>query len=529
MNILKKLSFRNILLVFFYILIFVLFLKNSYSYLDPDLGWHLKFGQEILETRDVPRIEHVNFPLEGKSWVDHEWLINLVSYLIYSNLGYTYLNIFFALIATLTIVLFNKFLLNKYSFNTFQTIFLLLPELCGIYGILPHFGIRMQEITVLFFLLLLFIIFKFHKNKNHKYLFLMIPLVYIWSTMHAGFLISFFVMGLYVFSCVFEGFLRRFKFNFLEHFDLTKKDLGVFVMFSTFSFLVTLISPYSWKLYEFLWSYRDTYYMTHILEWLPFYYVSISVYQFCFIAFSMGFFLLWFLELRNRKKINVFLLFLYIVFCFLAIKSKRHFPLFFVVSIFMIAEYIYYELGDLKNSFKFKYSLILKIILILFLVYVSFRLIDKIKFYKDPFSVFSRYPIDSSECVKNNYLSTDKLFLEYSWGGYFIWKYPEVKMFLDGRLPQYPNNGVSMLEEYNNFFTKDKSKEMLEKYKINLVFMKSKDDMIKLNWLEKYLLGFDEKSLNANRANNLREYLNSSKEWKNVCSGSNFVFYRKVM
>ncbi|PJA10525.1 hypothetical protein COX68_00270, partial [Candidatus Falkowbacteria bacterium CG_4_10_14_0_2_um_filter_41_15] len=82
------LKFKTIIWALFYILIFALLLKHSYAYLDPDFGWHLKTGQEIITTGQVPSINYVNYTLLGESWVDHEWLANAAVYWIFTNWGY---------------------------------------------------------------------------------------------------------------------------------------------------------------------------------------------------------------------------------------------------------------------------------------------------------------------------------------------------------------------------------------------------------------------------------------------------------
>ena len=327
----KIFTFKNLLLISFYIFIFSLFLKNSYSYLDPDFGWHLKFGQETLETKSVPHIEHVSFALFGQRWVDHEWLLNVVVYLIYSKFGYLTLNLFFAIIPVVTFILLNNFLIKKHNLNTFHIFFLMLIELLAIFGILPHSGIRVQEINFLFLFLLLLILFKFDKNKNYKILFFVPPLMFLWSCLHGGFLVGFAVLFLFFCVKILELILKKFtKFNFIEYSSkFYFKDFVMFASVSIFSFLLTFLGPYGLELYSFLYQYRDTFYLMHVSEWLPVYYPTVMASKFFYLIITIAF-LIFSIFYTRFKKINI-LVFININILVLSIKSKDTFRFYLFV------------------------------------------------------------------------------------------------------------------------------------------------------------------------------------------------------
>ena len=155
-------NFIKIFWLLFYILIFFLLLHNSFSYLDPDLGWHLKAGENIIETGSLPHINNYNYTLQGKHWVDHEWLIDVFSFWIYDNFGYIALSVFFALLTVLTLAIWHLFIQKNYLKNKRGLIFVMVFLLWGVFAISPHFGVRMQEITFLNLALLLIILFYYN-------------------------------------------------------------------------------------------------------------------------------------------------------------------------------------------------------------------------------------------------------------------------------------------------------------------------------------------------------------------------------
>src|SRR5262245_17937530 len=65
----------------------VLLLPNPL--LDPDFGWHLRTGQEIITRHEIPRVDWYSHTVPSYSWVDHEWLQAVVVASLYRWLGMT--------------------------------------------------------------------------------------------------------------------------------------------------------------------------------------------------------------------------------------------------------------------------------------------------------------------------------------------------------------------------------------------------------------------------------------------------------
>src|SRR2546428_11153984 len=51
--------------------------------LDPDLWWHLANGRLIVTTGTIPHVDLYSFSAAGQPWVMHEWLADLMMYLVY--------------------------------------------------------------------------------------------------------------------------------------------------------------------------------------------------------------------------------------------------------------------------------------------------------------------------------------------------------------------------------------------------------------------------------------------------------------
>ncbi|MEA1963380.1 MAG: hypothetical protein U9M94_04050 [Patescibacteria group bacterium] len=530
-KIMRKFNFNLIIAVLFYALIFSVFLANSFNYLDPDFGWHLKAGEEIYFEKHVPQNENYNYTLEGRTWVDHEWLLNLISYIVYSKIGYIALSVFFALIGLLIIFLLNNLLLKKYIQNKLHFIFILIIEIIGLVGILPHFGVRMQELSVLMLLLLLFIIDKFNKARNHKILYFLPILFFVWANLHGGFMLGLIILWFY--ACVnlfIPKIIKYFKINFFDFKNFEKKQYFYIFLSAVASSIAVFITPYHYRYFSFMLEYKNTHYMKHIAEWLPVWNAPLNyIQQIYFIIFILIIILLFF-ENKNRK-INFWHFFSSLMLLIAAFKSRRNFPLFFIASLPLIAA-VSNTIN--KNNFKKIYFYLFKNKYIYFFLITGlsisiFLVLFLTNFTNTPFKnkKFCRfYPCGALKKIKTLPQKNLKIFNNYGWGGYLIWNLPDHKIFIDGRLPMLQVNNHSLLEEYYEFFDKEKISDKLDEYNINLV-LDRKYKAIKFNWFEKTFLGLRDKDYELNP---LEEYLSGKNDWKLLFEDDNsFVYYSPII
>ena len=45
-----------------------------------DTFWHLRAGQDIWRTHQIPRVDHYSHTFPGAPWPDHEWLAQALMY-----------------------------------------------------------------------------------------------------------------------------------------------------------------------------------------------------------------------------------------------------------------------------------------------------------------------------------------------------------------------------------------------------------------------------------------------------------------
>ncbi|EKD46384.1 MAG: hypothetical protein ACD_68C00001G0002 [uncultured bacterium] len=524
----NKIKLSTIYWIFFYSLVFFVLVNQSQKGLDPDFGWHLKTGEQIWQEKSVPHEELFNYPLSGQKWVDHEWLADLLIYGIYNWLGYPALTIIFALVIVASLAILH-FLTHRYLHwknNFWQIAIFSALSALGIFGGLPLFGVRVQEITILFCAILLLIFYYYQKNKKTKTLLWLIPLFYLWANLHAGFLAGLLILTIWFLANLGEIILSKIKcFDFKNQPDiLPLKKLPPILLIVLATFGITFFTPYGIKLFQFLSDYQNRFYLTHLKEWLPFNYLPIIHWQIIYFSVAIIcilFSLLIYITRNNFTKIPLWEVATAIIFLALSFQSKRHFPLLWVISLPWIGFFIYsffHHSSKPKKKSKSSPSVVpLKALLLLVILLANLLWYFRLNIVTDPFTYFNKsYPYDAVQFLKNNLEYGDlRIFNDYGWGGYLDWVWPGKKIFIDGRLPQYPYQGRSFLEEYYDFFSKEKLADKLNEHEIELVLLPAKPDYYKLNWVEKYVLRLSEEKINQ-QTDILLEYLKNSAAWQNV-------------
>ncbi|MBI3443133.1 hypothetical protein HY008_00505, partial [Candidatus Woesebacteria bacterium] len=426
---------------FVFALIFVVFWVKGIYFLDPDFGWHLASGQLIL-SEGFSKTDRFSYTMPSFPEVRHDWLSEVIIAKLYGLVGYIGLSFLFSALAFFSFLV----VIKKGFFNDYKV---LVPLTLAASVILPYIGIRTQVVTLFFFAVLISILFNQAKN-----LFILVPIFTLWANLHGGF-----SSGLAVLYLVLVlRMLRERKIN-------TR-----YVAVLAFSTLATFLNPYGIILWREV---RDTVLGSPlrwtISEWAP----SIFVFSFPLVLlFSLSSIFIW----RARKRIKFEKLVLYILFLLEGIVSRRHVPLWAIVSLPLTIETLGFFRKELPGKsgaiirFKKAVKISLFASLVLFIFQSTISLKDAILLNENVF-----YPKNAVLLLKNN-LPQGQIFSEYGWGGYLIWKLPEKRVFIDGRMAVWKwKGGISeetdnAFEDYFKILSNDLNfEDISEKYTIDTV------------------------------------------------------------
>lgn len=454
-----RFSEKKIKIIFYFLLFLFIFYFNYRLSLDPDLGWHLRYGEEVILNKRVLTTDIFSHTFAGKKIIDAEWLIEAIFYLIFSHWSFWGLSFFSAILTSFAFFL--PALVFKGSF--FKKFLIIFWAVYGSSSLL-YVGPRPQNLSLFFFSLLIISIFKYQEKKEIKY-FLFLPLMFLlWSNMHPAFMVG---LG------VFLGFLIS---EFLLYNKEERKKTFILFLIFLLSFLASNFRPYSGegKVFSFelvkslalplsfvdesspLGRVRVT-----IGEWLPPTLVDFSgTLFFLGIVFSVGIFLAFPLSKKDFQN-----LFLNLGIIYFSTLSGRNVPFFFIFFIPLVISKIDEEkLGIFKFKTFFSILNIFSLVVMFFFLPKIFILHNKIISQGSSLKAYCearKLPCNAIDFIKKE-KPKGNMFNHYNLGGFLIWQLPEYPVFIDGRVP-----GGEVYSEFETVMNlKEGWDKILEKYNV---------------------------------------------------------------
>ncbi len=504
---------RQVSWFLFFVLLGAVIWRGSFANLDPDLGWHLKFGRDIWLTHQLPHDQLQLWSING-NWVDHEWLTNLFTFLIYRATGYIGLTFIFALVAVAGLWLIGRQL--RRADRPARDVFIGLWLVLSLAAILPHLGPRPQQLSWLLLIIEFLLLKKYGDRPDWRLALGLAGFFWLWSSLHAAFFIGLVVLALWAGQALWLAWSRR----------RIRTAVWPLIVLGAAA-IATLLTPYGLQLYDFLTTYYRHYgSLSHISEWKAIWVFPIHYWQLLFIAASAAL-ALTLVIFKRRPRLVAWQWLAVAMFLLMGFTSVRHIPLFVasaglvIVPAWLAANFS----PDRQPAKPFPYALALQIVLPLSLFIVSWIALLTTNFFNDPFQKFCfEYPCQAGRLLQlHPRYSQLKLFNQYDYGGWLIWVWPDKQLFIDGRLPQYPFGRWSLLEEYLEFRRPDRIAAQLKTYDIEAVLWNKQLPQYHLNWLDR-LLGFREADING-RTDELKQYLDNSPDWRRAFADDASVVY----
>jgi hypothetical protein len=462
---------KLIILILTFSLLLIIAYFTTDQRLDPDFGWHLKTGELILQ-KGIPKVDWYSFTMSDFPWIDHEWLTEILIYKIYSYFGFKFLLILFLIISLLAIFLQINF--ERFSYSIF------LISL-GYLSCLSYLGVRPQIITWFFLSIFLKTLNSFLKETKWELIFIFPLLFLIWVNLHGGFFVGIFILVLIL-------LLKGLEKNWFLFFS--------FFIILSLSFIVTLFNPYGIRIYEEVFrTIGDKNLIFTIAEWSPLLFHA-SVFQILYLSLflTLAFAFIRFKEVKFK---DLFLPFIFLIF---ALLHTRHFPLFVILSLPLLTDLL---VRARNKVYPFRERLLFSRDRKSFLILgtLTFLIIFQLYSFFSPTNKGLTYPSPETISFLKALPLSENLFNPYEWGGYLIWKIPERKVFIDGRMPSWRKDGKYILNDYLKIRRGEIFQEILEKYDIKLILLEKEEKneikmrgkignfLLKENWILEFLLG----------------------------------------
>jgi hypothetical protein len=396
---------------------------------DPDLWWHLRTGQWIVETGHVPHSDPFSFTRAGHAWVSHEWLSEVVFYELWKHGGAAALIVFSAIITTAGFMLLYLRCPGKAHWAAAATVF-------GALASAPSWGVRPQMFTFTLASLLLWLVEGGTKldggtKTNRPHLLLWIPpLFLLWLNLHAGFALGLALLLAYGVGLIMETAVGTTLWQ-----DARPILLRVLLVLLACLALVPL-NPSGAQLYRYPFdTLRSPAMRSFIVEWF-----SPDFHEWLYRPFL----LVWLLLLtalassRSRPKGRVIVPLL--LTSFAALDAVRHIPIFVLLAIPVIAAALpaasappaVVQHHPISSRFRplFNGAVLMLMVVLALVKWVSLA-------RNQDASEAKQFPEKAVAFLRGSD-QPRKIFVYYDWGGYAIWKlYPEYRVFVDGRADLY--------------------------------------------------------------------------------------------
>lgn len=436
----KQKSFNRLILIFVLIGAFFLFFLPAK---DPDLGWHLRYGQQIWQQRIFPSHNEFSVLLENYYWPDARALYQLPLFFTFQSLGFFGLSLLNGLLLAGSIFIFLS-LSGKREIKIIG-----LPLIIFLSWLVFGFGIRNQLMSFFFLLLLLKLIELANQEKLKWFAFTPLVMV-LWANSHGGFILGVILLLFFVFDQTIWWLTKP------------KRDKNYFFILglSFLSVVATLLNPFGYHLYLEAWRHFSVVPLSQLIaEWVPPHpWFQLAICLFLVIA-------LWVLYQTRKKPLTIFKFLALIFFTYLAFKARRDLAYFFFFAVYVIS------FVEIKS----KYFLPLALLVSMFILVLGLLIqlpqtimanqdrdpICQIVVHCQPFEFLQKQP------EKGNIFNT------YEKGGKLIWLLPEYKVFVDGRMPAWRTpSGKSPYTIYlETLQTRPGWQKTLEKYNINWLYI----------------------------------------------------------
>ncbi len=445
------------------ILLGLCFIASSTKLTSYDFWWHLKNGEMILEKGEIPMRDLYSFTSYGSPRIAHEWLAEILFYLIFQGGGIPAIILWKAIIVSTSFFLILTYMMKRNIPHHVIGICILL----SLWGARFRFSDRTELFSLFFTVLVLFLLYD-SRGRSHRWkLYVIVPLTLLWANLHGAAILSSLFVLLFFSGEILNRFMRRFLHRAKETTKISEYPLVHLAVALFLVFCSTLLNPNGFQIWKAAGEAKVVHSSGYAIntEWVrpeiglfPLFYIGVIV------------FLL--ISVLSIKRIDYSKFLITLFLGILALVHLRAIGIFFFALPLFLASHLSHVgiTPGGKDYFRKLLGSRVAIIVIAALIILSFPLFLFQKGLQEfGYSVKqNRFPADACWFLEKHY-DGEFLYNDVKFGGYLIWKFfPDRKVFIDGRnelyahLVQRISKGLKDYEEWLR---------LLEDYNIDAALM----------------------------------------------------------
>lgn len=409
---------------------------------DTDTWWHLRAGSWMIEKGEILRTDPFSLTKHGESWIYPGWLAQVILFGVFNTFGFAGLNL---LTAAMVVVAF-AFIWPLLDAPPLARAFVLIlaATVSGVY-----WSARPQIFSFTLSAIFLWSLAK-AKSGEWRKLWILPPLMVLWSNLHGGFAIGFIFIGTYLLGGLIEWMLdvRHRRPSDVEVVRDHQVWIRALLIIALACVVAVAFNPHGPQMLVYPFKTISVGVLQdYIEEWQSpdFHRIEVQPFLWMLMLTIVVF------ALSREKKYALDILFL-VGFASLSLLAARNIATFALVAAPIFARHGYAVIEPLikKGARKTglperitrRINLVLFVLLVLAaLIKITVPLGDQINHE----AVSNQVPVEAVAFLREH-SELGPLYNSYNWGGYVIWAlYPKYLSFVDGRTDLF---GDEILEGY---------------------------------------------------------------------------------
>lgn len=433
-----------------FLLFYVVFVNNIKGKItEPDIWWHLRNAQHLVDTHDVVRFDTYSYTAAGAPWVAHEWLSELAYYGAFRAFGLRGMFfVFVVLSAAIFMALYYRCRQAGANPKT-ASILLMLGILIGSVS----FGPR----PLLFgwvCLLALLIILDHYRSTRSSALWVLPLLFCLWINLHGSWLIGMFMFGLFIVSGLVEG---EWGVLYAERF--TPAEIGKLLAVAAASVAALFVNPFGYRLvaYPFDLLFRQQANIANVDEWqsVDFHTERGKLMMVLLLALFAA-------ALLSRKRWKLYEVLATVLALYVSLMYWRmqFFGALVLVPMLSARVPLFPPYDPEKEKPLLNGAIMAGVVVLLLLRMPSEARLNQ--------QVETQYPARALEAMRAQGI-VNGVFNDYNWGGYMIWNARDIKTFIDGRADLFVYRGV--FDDYLKIMRLQGWEDLLNRYGVRAVLL----------------------------------------------------------
>jgi len=439
-----------------FLLLTLQFVMSRGGVVDPDIWWHLRNAEFLVQHHQLPRFDMYSFTVANAPWINHEWLSEIPFYLAWQAGGLAGLNA--AMLAVIGGIFLGLLYLCYQESGHFKAS---IAACCFVTFLAKvSYGPR----TILFgylYLVVLLIILQRFRRKGRAPLWLIPPLFCLWINTHGSW-----SLGIIVFSIVVAAGLVRKGSGLVEAEPWSASQFGKLVVTGLASAAALFVNPFGARLvwYPFDLAFRQKVNISHVAEW-----VSVNFHDMRGKLVFVLIVTLLLTALLRRRRWTVAELGLMLFALYSGLTYIRFLFLLAIVAAPLLA-----KLMDFIPRYRPEADtpLINALVIVLMIAgmvhYWPTSSEIQVKLAQE-------YPAELLPYLKAH-PPAGPVMTGYLWGGYLEWHARDLKTFVDSRVDIFEYAGV--LKDYLDLIGLKQPQALLDKYKIRYVLLSPDEGLV---------------------------------------------------